>query len=169
MKRGEEINLIRKVVWSYIKSNIGFEFDDLFSEAYIAYLESSSRYAPELGKKSTFIWHVVSNHLNNLIKTTKGKREFPADLQTMEILFVDKKIPGPEQEILIKENWAELLASLSEDAQMIVLFLNQGDVYLETDKPRKSRGIIAKELRKKGWSHAKIWAAFKEIKEALAK
>ena len=158
-----ELNIVRKVVWSYARST-GLDFDELCSEAYLAYLEAAPSYDPARGKKSTFIWNVVRNHINSLLK---AKKEVPMDKEAIDMLIEEKDELGPEHIVLAEESWRELFESLSPDAKMICLLVNNGEVYLNTDKPRKSRGIIARELKARGWSENKIWATFREIKQVL--
>ena len=161
-----ELNIVRKVVWSYIRST-GLDFDDfdeLCSEAYLAYLEAAPSYDPARGKKSTFIWTVVRNHINSLLK---AKKEVPVDDEAIDMLVEEREELDPEQVVLAEESWRELFESLSPDAKMIVLLLNSNEVYINTDKPREARGIIARELKARGWSENKIWATFREIKQTL--
>lgn len=158
-----ELNIVRKVVWSYARST-GLDFDELCSEAYLAYLEAVPSYDPAKGKKSTFIWNVVRNHINNLLKT---KKEVPMDKEAIDMLIKEGDELDPEQVVLAEESWRELFESLSPDAKMIFLLLNSGEVYINTDKPREARGIIARELKAQGWSENKIWATFREIKQTL--
>ncbi len=158
-----ELNIVRKVVWSYARST-GLDFDELCSEAYLAYLEAAPSYDPARGKKSTFIWNVVRNHINSLLK---AKKEIPVDKEAIDILIEERDELNPEQVVLAEESWRELFESLSPDAKMICLLMNSGEVYLNTDKPREARGIIARELKARGWSESKIWATFREIKQTL--
>ena len=162
-----ELNIVRKVVWSYARS-IGMDFDDfdeLCSEAYLAYLEAAPSYDPARGKKSTFIWNVVRNHINSLLKV---KKEVPVDKEAIDMLIEERDEFDPEQVVLAEESWRELFESLSPDAKMIFfLLLNSNEVYVNTDKPREARGIIARELKARGWSENKIWATFREIKQTL--
>jgi len=161
-----ELNIVRKVVWSYTRSaGLDFEdFDDLCSEAYLAYLEAAPSYDPARGKKSTFIWTVVRNHINSLLKV---KKEVPVDKEAIDMLIEERDELDPEQVVLAEESWRELLESLSPEAKMIFSLLNSSEVYLNTDKPREARGIIARELKARGWSENKIWATFREIKQTL--
>jgi len=158
-----ELNIVRKVVWSCTRST-GLDFDELCSEAYLAYLEAAPSYDPARGKKSTFIWNVVRNHINSLLK---AKKEIPVDKEAIDILIEERDELNPEQVVLAEESWRELFESLSPDAKMICLLMNNGEVYLNTDKPREARGIIARELKARGWSENKIWATFREIKQTL--
>ena len=78
-----ELNIVRKVVWSYALS-AGLDPDELCSEAYLAYLEAAPSYDPARGKKSTFIWNVVRNHINSLLKV---KKEVPVDREAIDMLI----------------------------------------------------------------------------------
>jgi len=158
-----ELNIVRKVVWSYVRST-GLDFEELCSEAYLAYLEAASLYDPARGKKSTFIWNVVRNHINSLLKTRK---EIPVDKEAIDMLIKERDELDPERIVLAEESWRELFESLSPDAKMIFFLLNSNEVYINTDKPREARGIIARELKARGWSENKIWATFREIKQTL--
>jgi RNA polymerase sigma factor (sigma-70 family) len=158
-----ELNIVRKVVWSYTRST-GMDFDELCSEAYLAYLEAAPSYDPARGKKSTFIWNVVRNHINSLLK---AKREVPVDDEAIDTLIEEGEELDPEQVVLAEESWRELFESLSPDAKMIFFLLNSNEGYINTDKPREARGIIARELKARGWSENKIWVTFREIKQTL--
>jgi len=159
----EQLNIVRKVVWSYARST-GLDFDELCSEAYLAYLEAAPSYDPSRGKKTTFVWNVVRNRINNLLKM---KKEVPVDKETIDMLIEERDELGPEQVVLAEESWRELFESLSPDAKMIFFLLNSSEVYINTDKPREARGIIARELKARGWPENKIWATFREIKQVL--
>ncbi|NLP33428.1 MAG: sigma-70 family RNA polymerase sigma factor [Oligella ureolytica] len=161
----EQLNIVRKVVWSYARSTgLDLDFDELCSEAYLAYLEAAPSYDPSRGKKTTFVWNVVRNRINNLLKM---KKEVPVDKETIDMLIEERDELGPEQVVLAEESWRELFESLSPDAKMIFFLLNSSEVYINTDKPREARGIIARELKARGWPENKIWATFREIKQVL--
>ncbi len=164
MMKEEEINTIRKIVWSYSRST-GLEFDDLYSEACLAYLEAAAAYNPERGKKSTFIWTVVQNHIRIMLK--KRKREVPVDVEVIETLLEGREELDPEKIVCSEECWKELLGSFSPEAQTICKLVTSTECEFDAEKPREARGKIAKELRRRGWSHGKIWAAFREIKLKL--
>lgn len=158
-----ELNIVRKVVWSYTRST-GLDFDELCSEAYLAYLEAAPSYDSSRGKKTTFIWNIVRNHINDLLNM---KKEVPVDKEALDMLIEDRDELDPEQVVLAEESWRELFESLSPDAKIIFFLLNSSEIYINTDKPREARGIIARELKARGWSDNKIWATFREIKQVL--
>src|SRR5690606_2309047 len=93
--------------------------------------------------------------------------EIPTDKEAMETLLEGYEELDPERIIIAEECWEELFNSLSPEAKMICLLMNNGEIYLNTDKPREARGIIARELKARGWPENKIWATFREIKQTL--
>lgn len=163
----ENLNLIRKIVWSYMKTNPGLDFDDLFSEACIAYLKANASYDPEQKtKKTTFTYQVIVNHLNTLIGR-ESLREIK-EKEAGKIFWISSYVPSPEQELIAKENWQEFLSGLSPEAQALCKILTTENIELPTEQPKQCRGIIMRELREKGWKWKDIWSSFKEVKQALA-
>jgi len=164
----EHLNLIRKIVWSYVNSNPGLEFDDLFSEACIAYLEAIGDYDSTKSKISTFIWTVISNQLNNVIRSEYNRMS--VEVVTDEIERNYKEFgTSPEYLFLAKEQVGEILEKMSPEAIAICnIILNENDVYLPVDKPKNCRGVIFKLLRDRGWSWGNIWKTFREIKEVVS-
>lgn len=160
----QDLNLIRKIVWSYTKTIPGLEFDDLFSEACIIYLLAEKRYDPSRGKKSTFMWHSIKNKLNILIgKETKKKTEMLYEHPESD--YYD----DPETQLLANEKWQLLMSALSPEAREICqLIIEEPDIYLPLHRPKLCRGIIRKTLLSRGWSYSKIWDSFTELKEALS-
>lgn len=159
----DEIKLIYKALWDFIKKHPGLQFEDFLSEAYIAYAESINQYDATKGKRSTYIYHVVHNQLTNLV-SRKSKEIIVSD-QNMETLNIEG--PDPEDLFLQQEQWNDLYADLSPDAKIIYNLIHDDlSVFLPIDKPRQCRGIIAKTLQDKGWKPNMIWKAFNELKEA---
>ena len=161
------MNLIRKIVWSFVQKHPGLEFDDLFSEAFLACLEAERYYDPGRGSKSTYYWHVVKNRLSVVVynQMAQAGREQPlTEFDSDPTLYAS----SPEQLYLAHEAWQEVAASLSPEAQTICSIIIDQTDDLPIEKPRKCRGMIVKSLRDHGWSWASVWAGFREIKQALA-
>jgi len=167
-----DLNLIYKIVWSYVKTNPGLEFDDLASEAIISYLENEQKLYPaeydsSKGGKSNYIWQVVNSCLKTILnkEITKNENEFSSE--EPELLHTHE--PSPEQQLLAKERLSELLNRLSPEALAVCdLVLNEPEIYLPLDKPKECRGIIFRALRARNWSWPKIWKTFREVKEELS-
>jgi len=160
------LNLIRKIVWSYVRRNPGLEFDDLFSEACLSVLEKQHKFNPNKGKESTFIWHLVDNHLKTLLSQEAVRNETVHCMEEVETNDVE---PGPEQQLAARERFTYLISSLSPEAQAVCsLTLKNQDIYLPTDKPKKCRGEIMRVLKEQGWSWSQIWGSFAELKQILS-
>ena len=159
------LDLIRKIVWSYVKGNVGLEFDDLFSSACLACLEVSNRYDPSKGKESTFVYRVVHNAIRTIIGKDSIQSSKEYHPESIEIAY-DKT---PENQIIAEETWQETLQAMSPKAHFIYdLVIDYNEVYMPTDKPKICRGIIIDELRERGWKWNDIWETFSEIKNILA-
>jgi len=174
----KDLNLVRKIVWSYVRtlppSLYNMEFEDLFSEACLAYLKAQAAYNPKRGRKSTFMYTVIRNHLNDYIAAQKriAAGELSTDKEMMALLLDTDpyKQLSPEDMYLAKEKLANVLSTLSEDARFICSLLLRPPKDLSLpNTPRKCRGEITQYLhKKKKWPRERIRKAFKEIKQAIA-
>ena len=158
-----ELNLIRKIAWSYNKTT-KINFDDLFSEACIGYLEGQKRYDPSKGtKETTFLWDIMKSHLNSIIP---NYQKFPkTEVNQMEPC-------SPLDLLLTKEKWDKQSVwkgSLSKEARMICkMIFESPHEFLVLNAPKLSRGAVKDRLREMGWSWEKIWSGFREIKNNLS-
>jgi len=164
----EHLDLIRRIAWNYVKTNPGLEFDDLFSEACIAYLEGVHKFNPKKGKISTYIWAIVSNQLNVVVKKEYTRMHNEYTTEAFDENYFDPFL-GPEQQYIAKERWKDFVENLSIEAYVVYdITINQPHTYLPTHKPKKCRGIIMRELRDREWTWEMIWETFREIKLALS-
>ncbi len=165
------INLVRKITWKFVNKYPGLEFDDLFSEACIIYLETEHLYCPEKGAFSTFMWTVITNHLKNVIgkKANTTIKEQPTDPVTMADINEIQVLISPEAE-MEEEAWNEIVQALSSEGRAIYKILTEEEhlIELSINNPKKCRGEIVNILRERGWSWPIIWRSFREIKEVLA-
>ncbi len=153
----DNINLVRKVAWSFHKTT-GVEWEELFSEACLAFVLSLRSYNPKKGKLSTHIQTCVTNQLINFTK------QYHNIIPSSDLLDEDTFYC---QENVTITPFFETLSSLSEEAQYVCnMILSSPEEFLEESKKLARRHIIDK-LRKKGWSWPKIWRCFREIKATL--
>lgn len=166
----DDLNVIRKIVWSYVKNNPGLEFDDLFAEACLVYVEwVIPNYDPTKGKISTFTYHLVNNHLKNLLTGKRRNKEILKDSAEGFENFVNDFELTPEQYLLAKEHWEEVYLQLSPEALVIwEIIYEEKEVFLPTDKPKLCRGILYRLLRERGWACEKIWETFREISAVVS-
>lgn len=171
----QELNLIRKIAWSFYKTNYSLEFDDLFSEACISYLEGEKQFVPNgRTKKSTFLWTVMKHHLTDYVfKETKILRgELLGAVYDVEEGEISNNLDcltstykSPIEQIIENQEWEEIKNRMSPEARAILhLILTDQSLYLQTDKPKICRGLIKQKLRASGWKWQTIWDGFKELR-----
>ncbi len=166
-----DLKMIRKVVWSYVRTNPDIEYEEWFAEACVIYARiMKENYDPSKSKKSTYIFGVLRKDLNNLLKRDRRRKgvEQLTDRETMETLLEDHWEYLPEKRMLIQEQWEEMVERFSPEAQIVCSIINEGDAYFPVEKPRTSRGIISRTLREEhGWGQGRVSRTFHEIKEAI--
>jgi hypothetical protein len=146
----ENINLIRKVAWSFHHTT-GLDWDDLFQEAALAYCEALGTYDKKKGKLTTHMWHVMTNHLGDYIHQVYSK---DSCLEGIEVLV---NYPHTEE---------SFLESLTRDAwemAHVVLITPKKYVVLDQDKARER---IIRVFAHRGWSPQRIARAFLDLQQA---
>jgi len=148
--------LIHSIVWKFQKKNPNIPYDELYSEAALAYCEATSRFDPARGiKKTTVAYTYMSRALQNLCNTQYQR----------ENLF--QEIEETSATVPFFPPISELLDGLSEDGQIICHMILSAPEDFIGAPPKMIRGKIYQSLRKAGWSWPNIWAAFAEVKTAL--
>lgn len=165
----ENLNLIRKMAWSFSeKTNI--EFEELFSEAALAYCEAMEEFDPDRGTKfTTFAWWCMKNHLINFCKQEtkfndhfKCKEEFPEELH-------------PMFEEITHDRLEEIIGGWPRDCQITVkMVLDNPEKYLgktpnftRTDKTPLAR--VKESLRNRNWRWSRIEETIRSIKNFINK
>ena len=149
----ENEKLLRKIANSY-SCTTGVEFDDLFQEAYIAYMQAMKTFDPKKAKLSTYIWHCVSSHLKNYVKLEKPYLEMEP-LETPEVL----NKPG-----LSVSNFFD---ALSFEAQQIAKIMFQRQGFYTFAKPPEREKKIRQTLIRRGWDEKKIRVGLHELEMAV--
>ena len=164
-----DLPLLRKITWNFVRAHPDLEFDDLFSEACCAYIDAMPFYDPERGQKSTFLWTVVTRHLQQIATSQGCRPEAVVDPDDQCFLNTPGAEPSPEQAYLAAERWGDFLSALSPLAQGVVAAtLTPGESPLPVDKPKACRGVIVDRLREEGWGWHSIWRGLREVKTAVA-
>ena len=153
-------NFLRKLAWSYNKTT-GLPYEDLFSEATIGYMNAINSYDKK--KKVPIINWIgvcVNSRLNNFLRYHRN--DVPTTFINEEM---EESIPAPD-DIEASETISHIMECLGEDAREICSMIFNDTKYGDMNG-RKARGAIRRKLRKSGWTHAKIWNAFNELKAVL--
>ena len=147
----ENINLIRKIAWSFHRTT-GAEWDDLFQEAAMAYCEALKTYNPKKGKVTTYVWWCITSHLKNHLK-------------------LEQKQKG--HIFLMEEMMAESIAAvnnyetLSKDAQKIAKIIFQNPVKYSLMTPISARKELARLMyQKERWEWNRVRTGLRELRMA---
>lgn len=138
--------LLRKIAMSFSQTT-GLEFDDLFQEASLAYLEALRTHDPSRGKITTHLWHCVHNRLKNYLRDYKKYATVSInDVQVNEVVH----------EIPLFENLSETAFEVAK----VVLTAPEEFVCLTQEEAKKK---LKHALLGEGWSMKKILTGMKEL------
>jgi DNA-directed RNA polymerase specialized sigma subunit len=142
----ENINLIRKIAWSFHKTT-GLEWDDLFQEAAMSYLRMRKNHDPKKAKLSTYMWRCISTDLTDYW-TKQRRRSGPL----CSLDMVEERSVSPTM----------LFESLTEEAQEVAnIILSTPSKYLGS--PTDARLRLTRILRRRGWSLRRIQQGFQDL------
>lgn len=147
-------DLMRSLAWKYHRWT-GVEFQELFQEACLAYLESMKSYNPELSiLERTYAWNCARNALGNFCAKEVLRSNRKISIDTCNTL---------SNSMLSIEN---LLEYFSGDGKIIVnCILNEK--YRGTLSPTKIKILIRKRLIRRGWSYERVKQAMEEARQAF--
>jgi RNA polymerase sigma factor (sigma-70 family) len=137
----ENIDLIRKIAWSFHKSS-GIDCEDLMQEAYIGYMKAMKTYDPNKSKITTHAWLTISSHLKNYLKLNQKQTEHLCSIEEHPVNPCE--IPNPYFECLTTE------------AQKIADIILETPRYFLECPQREAFRRIKKILKNHGWPVSKI-------------
>lgn len=150
----ENINLIRKLAWNFHKKT-GIEWEELFSQATLAYCEAMRSYMPEYGRKSTWAYHCL---YKDLISFCKREHRF-------------KHPEGIDDWYSTHEEFEEIFPverKLSPITKEIVEMVLQDPKRYNIQPPLKAIGQIRKDLREvKKWTWPKVEEGMRTLRAEL--
>ena len=165
MKRTKTITdyltILHKIAWNFYNRNRAlFEYEELFSEACLAYTKALPHYDCTQAKLTTFITISAMNHLTSY-SMNKLKQEH--HLQTIPIPdsdareFTDRK--SPDESIMFQSQMKSMHQYARQVCEMI---MNDPDQFAVMNT-----GSLYAHLKTRGWKHAQITKSFEEIKTTL--
>ena len=151
----ENINLIRKIAWSF-HTTTGIEWDDLFSEAIQSYYKALEQYDPSKGKITTHVYHHIKLHMINYLKKYKKENGCLFSLEDTEVMeFPSDQTPSPS-----------FFEGLSNDANIIAkMIIGSADKYVCLDRKDVEKTII-KTMKEQHWAVTRTKASIREIEVA---
>lgn len=148
-----ELNLIRKLAWSFHYTT-GVEYEELFSEASLAYCEALAKFDEQRGVK--FLTYAYTCMRNALSVFCHKQKQVP---QLME------QLPDtPHYRMPLFELLDEFTAETREVVERVLEYPHD---YLEVP-PKMTRGQLVQELVQEGKTFAKAWGIVREIKTVVS-
>jgi RNA polymerase sigma factor (sigma-70 family) len=138
----KDIDLIRKIVWSFHKSTRK-SFDDLFQEGYIGYMHAIKTYDPDKSSFSTHAWNCISCKILDYLK--KEKR-ITNHVEIVDDLLKYDSCHTPS-------TFLENLPQESIDIAMLIFMRPKPFV---TKTKQKARQQVYTMLKNDNWSKEKI-------------
>ncbi len=152
----ENLNLIRKITWAFHHTT-GVEWDDLFQEASLAYLEAIDTFDESKGSISTYMWKCCSEHLKNYIK---GLERQKCIMHNCTLHHINDS----EEEMLY--NNSDFNDKLTIEAKELAKVILSAPKIFSEVSPKEAKLRLAKTMLKKGWSWKKIWIGINDLKLA---
>jgi len=163
----ENINLIRKIAWDFHKST-GLDWNDLFQEAVLAYLESLDNYDKERGALSTYIWKCLESRLKTYLKE---ERDWVFPLVDIEDAY---KVPTYQDTF-----WQKIPENLEEQVNCILQGVVEMDSFFCDKIPPQARKKALHEaqtsakitmkrlLRHAGYNNQEVYGIINELEVAV--
>jgi len=165
----------RKIAWSFHETT-GIDFEDLFSEACIAYYQALERYDPKRGKITTYLWYCINNKIINYLREEKKYHQYILLFNTIQCFFEDDEMIDEDQTLSILETEIskvehiegnKFFETLSRDAQEIVRIIVQTPEQFLYLTPSETTHKIADTLLSQGWRWKRIWTGIRDLKLAV--
>ena len=148
----ENLNLIRKIAWSYHKTT-GIDVNDLIQEGCIAVLKAEKDFNPKIGNKSTYLWCVIDSSLRTFVQNEKQFKYIT--IEDAGLRFT----PDPFYSIIEK---------MSREAMIIIDLLLSCPRPFITSSPETAKKRIKTVLKNKKIPETVIDEGIRDIQIALS-
>ena len=157
-----QIEYIKQVADAFHKRT-GWDYDELFSEASLAYAEAMKYFNPEMSTEFFF----ATTCMRNWLVDYWFKVNEPQDI---DITSLPLRSPYTNAEESL-DFTALLFSYLSKDARKVceIVFQEYDTIFTNDGSAKSAKRRLREKLRQTGWKWPKIWKSFREIKKALNK
>jgi hypothetical protein len=171
MKQTDNLNLVRKIAWEFHLST-GLDWEDLFSEASVAYVEAIRAHDPTRSSVTTFIWWSVCSHLKNYLKKENKYRDFTVFYDT----YFDDSAEGISEDRLLSSlvnhidraiDESDFFDSLSQEATDVARVVLKNIDTLIVQSPEDAKQSIAHLMTEGGSSWRQVWKGIRDLKTAF--
>lgn len=184
----ECLDLIRSVVWKVIRT-YGGDFDELMSEANVAFLDAYRTFDGSSAFTSwlhTRVWYSCVSFVRDRLEEQSRYKWREAERATVDGISIrsigDASLAsesihnGVENVPDRRSTWriGDLLEELGEDARLVVSLTLETPPDLERvyqakgAQPRNLRSSLRQYLAEMGWTAVRIAESFNEVRRALA-
>jgi DNA-directed RNA polymerase specialized sigma24 family protein len=151
--------LLKKLARSYNQTT-GLDYEDLFQEANVAYIEALRTYDSNRGALSTHVWWCVSNRLKNYVLAEEKERcrKYGSKLLRIDDVVVNETVSS-----------SAFWERISKDAALIAeVALNRSFLFLKLRRTR-TPGHVRRIMKAEGWGTNRINHALYELKMEFSK
>lgn len=177
----KNLNLIRKLAHQFYQKT-DMEYQELFSEAALAYCEAVREFNPDKAAKlTTFAYTKMKNHLINVCKGYRpnpdGRPRSYGTNSTHQLIPLDdleqEPASDPAQDSV---NVYDLIQEWPEDARQVAeMVLEDVEKYMAATPnfrrnyvaQKRRQKIVEKDLERKGWTPRRITQAIEVIQSQL--
>lgn len=163
----DNINLIWEIAWSFCKTTqYKIDWEELFAEACLAYLEALHVYKPEKNcKETSFAYHCMRNRLIDFCKAEfLNMRESDIYWHEEDSFLPDYEFFGGSFTSLPR---SDVFKAFSKETRTILNLISREPLKYAVP-PRKALGKIRERLREKGWALPKIDESIRVLKKELS-
>ena len=154
----DNINLARNLAWSFHHIS-GIDWEELFSEACVAYCEAIQSHKKDQSKETTWIYHCVRSRLISFCKQEMRYQSF--ETSKFDWYY---NLENPDYEFF--ENKFE---DVSYDVQWILRMIFQNPTRYYILPARKMVGLVRQDLRDKlHWKYKRIWKGMRSLRLELS-
>lgn len=161
------INLIRKITWSFHRTT-GIEWNELFSEACLAYCEAANSFDDsKTSKESSWMFSCIQNQLTNFCKIEQRNNKAS---NTLEYPVREWMNPSSPENPTYEFYFDDPTLALSNDVQLIIKMARKNPTRYNRIglTNRTAIGNIRKDLRgKKNWTFPRINKAMQDLRLEL--
>ena len=149
----ENLNFLRKIAWSFHRST-NQEWDDLFQDIALIYLEALKDYDPEKGEVIPFVKSRIVNQMRN-----KWRKAIYSHIPTVPLCYANG--------VVLEE--PDLLESLSHKETLVVRqILTNFDKYSMLTSRRAKEELGRVLVEEENWNWCQVWDVVKELKQTLS-
>jgi len=169
MKKIENNNLVKKIAWSFHQTT-GIEFNELLSEAYVAYCEAMKSYNPKRSRITTHLWHCITSHLINFIKVEQKYHNHLVPFSKLQTNdnndnnLNDEQMPV-EKEVDFSQSQNDFYEKLTFQAQEVLKTIVENQTLLLSLKKEEIMKTIMAIMLQRGMRKKNVWIGIKDLKQ----